>query len=275
MVEHLLGLLGARLLADALLWGTVGAVVLLVLGVCGSVALARTRALAVTFPGARYARGVTYCWICLACFFGGGALSGLHGAVGAFEAMVHDPAFAATALRPAAAPLADGLIHAVGIQAAIDPAPMLAGLQPVPAAPLRRVLVDTTGAAFLAGLRRVPALGRTEARRSGSSLLAGLGAMLAEGKMDAALDAMGLVVPMAELAAALPADPAAVIARPQLVTMVEQVLLPRFVSAWIVRGGRHLLWSGALWLLLALVAPIALVWAVEGVVRLARARHPS
>ncbi len=273
MAEHLLRLLGARMIGDVLLWGTVVGMVLLVVGIGASIALARTRALALTFPGARWARGLTYTWIPLVCLAGGGALGALHGGVHAMTALVADPTFAATTLRTAAAPVADGLVHAVAIEGALDPAAMLAGAAPIPAEPLRRILADTTGAAFFAGLRRVPAFQQSDVGRRGSAVVAVLGSVAAKGKVDGALEALGLAEPMAELAATLPSAPAATVDRGSLVAKVEQVLLPRFVSAWMVRVEHQMLWSGVMWLLLALVAPIALCWAVEGIVWLSRSRR--
>lgn len=274
MGEPLLRLMGARMLGSMLGWGSVTGGLGLVAGIALAVVLARTAAVRVTFPGARWARGLLYAWLALACLVGGGALGGLHGAVRGFGEVVDDPSFAATTLRPAAAPVTDGLIQAVALQASLDPAPMLTGATPIPVAPLRAVLMDTTGAALFAGLRRVPALQASAAGRSGSVLVTALANAAASGKVDDALESVGFRAPMDELATALPTGPGATIARAALLVLVEQRFLPRLVQATLALGEKHMLLSGALWLFVALVAPVALLWLVEGIVRTARTRRP-
>jgi hypothetical protein len=259
------------MVGDVLLWGTLGAFAVLAAGIGLCILLARAGALAVGFKGARYARGAVYAWIGLAAFGGGGTLGALHGAMDALEAVVDEPSFAASALRPAAAPLADGLVYAVCEQDGGDPRAIIAGRAPLASTSLRRVLTDPTGAAFFAGLRRVPALQASEAGRTGSAVIALLAGVAAKGKVEGALDTIGMREPLGELAAALPAD-AATIDRAVLVDRVEQVLVPRWIAAWLGRAEEHLLWTGLLYLVLALAAPVALLWLVEGIVRLTRSR---
>lgn len=269
--------LGARhagsILGGVIGWGTIGALVLLVVGIGLCVLLARYRLLRVTFAGARFARGVTYAWIVVACLIGGGTLGALHGTSRGIADLIEDPAFVAGTLHPAAAPVTDGLIHAVALQAQLEAEPMLGGARPVPVPVLRAVLTDTSGAAILGGLRRVPALQASQGGRAGTILASVIGGHLAGDRVDGTCETLGLAAPMKSLAGALPEDPAATIMREALATAVEHHFVPVFVTSWLERGEHSLLWSVVLYLLAAIAVPIGLLWATEGIVRLARSRR--
>lgn len=59
------------------------------------------------------------------------------------------------------------------------------------------------------------------------------------------------------------------------VALVEQQFLPGVVRGTVAVGERQLLLSGALWVLGALLAPIALLWLIDVLVRLARSRRSA
>lgn len=270
MTTEILQLLGARMLGRMLLWGTLTGGLLLIVAIGACLLVARTRALRVGFRGAKYARGAIYAWTCLVFSCGSGGLGALHGAVVAFGEVAEDPSFTATTLRPAAEPLTEGLIHAVAIQGSTDATPMLAGVRQIPVATLRLVLTDTTGAALIAGLRRVPALQRNAAARSGSELVAAIGSIVANSKVEGAFDAVGLRPAMVDLAAHLPPSQ---ITRAELSSLVERRFLPRFVQASLRLGEGQLRWHGIFWIVIALLAPVALLWMTEWIVRWSRSRR--
>ncbi|MBI2895578.1 MAG: hypothetical protein HYY06_18625 [Deltaproteobacteria bacterium] len=273
LTAELLGRHFGSVVIGAVLWGAGGLVVFLALGIGLCVILAKTGALRVTFAGARVARGITYCILVVVSLLGGAALGALHGAGRGVTRLIRDPAVAAATVRTAAAPIAEGLVWAVALQIGADARPMLAQGAPIPVPPLRAVLTETTGAAVTAGLRRVPALQGSRVGSAGGAAVAMLGESLAGDHAEGALDTLGLRAPMRELAENLPEGAAATMNRAGLETLVEQQLLPGFAVTWLERGVHHLAVSTALLILVCLLAPIALLWAIEGIVRLVRARR--
>ena len=258
------------LAGSAILWGALGGVAGLAIAVGLSVALSKVGALRVGFSGAGFARGAVHGWIALVCLFGGATLGAVRGGTRALEDVVRSPAFTAAALRPAARPIAAGLVHAVAIQIDADPRPMLDGTRPVPSAPLRAVLAEPTGAAAVGGLRRVPELRAIAESRGGGFVVAFLAERLAGEHAAAMLDAVGLLGAMRD--AKLPAGDAVAITA--LAAWVERALLPEFVAGWIGRAEAQVQVATVVPALVALAAPIGLLWAIEGLVRLARARRP-
>ena len=258
------GLEAATLLGASLLWAVLGAIAGTVLAVALAAGLAKLGAMRVSFTGARFARALTYGLFAIVGFTAGATLGAIHGGAERLERVVRAPAFAASAFRPAAGPIAVGLAHTVAIQTGVDPTPLAAGTAPIPGAPLRAALVEPTGTAVVAGLRRVPQLQGIASSRAGGAILAFLGEALAGDRAESMLDAAGLFDAMAEMAEGLAGDG---IALGALATEVERTMLPAFTATWIDRLETQALLGTAVPAALILLGVVSLLWMVEGGVR--------
>ncbi len=258
------GLEAATLLGASLLWAALGGIAGAVLAIALAVGLAKLGALRVSFTGARFARAVTYGLFAIVGFAAGATLGAIHGGAERLEGVVRSPAFAASAFRPAAGPIATGLAHTVAIQTEVDPTPLVAGTAAIPIAPLRAALVEPTGTTVVAGLRRVPQLQGIATSRAGGAVLAFLGETLAGDRTESMLDAAGLFDAMEEMAEGLTGDG---IALGALATEVERTMLPAFTATWIDRLETQALLGTAVPAALLLLGAVSLLWMIEAAVR--------
>jgi len=257
-----------ELVWSTMLWGGYSGALGLCVGIGLCVALSKGGALGVTFRGAGVARGVVYFLVASAATVGAGAMGAAQGAVrGALE-IVRSPAFTSEVLRPAALPLTVGVVHAVAVQTRTDVAAMLAGTAPVPVAPLRAILTEPTGTAFVAGLRRVPELDGAVDNPIVAGLASTLGEELAGEHAAGVLEAAGIRAGMDALAAALPTAPTMPVG--QLRQGIEAQFLPAFTGVWLGKVGGQVRMAVLVPTLATIAIPVGLLWAIEGLVRLVR-----
>lgn len=264
---ELVGAHAGAIAGTLILWGLLGGVAGLAIAIGMSAVLAKTGALGVSFRFAGAARAIVHVWIAVVGLAAGGTIGAVHGGSRGLQGIVRSPVLAGAALRPAAAPVAAGLAYTVALQTNVDPTPFVTGTAPIPCGPLRAALGDPTGAAVVAGMRRVPQLQPVAGSSTGGAIVGLLAETLAGDHATSVLEAAGLFDSMEAMGARLPPDAIFVGA---LAAEVERTMLPAFVATWIGRIESQILASVAIPALLAIAGAVALLWAIEAIVRAVR-----